>query len=244
MRIVKVIQLRVLPVDSQRILGEVIGPYAEEVHFFCQQIANHNCGRSLYHNALLYVCKRNFLFSQLFLYFLHNLLDLSYFLYRNDHRIHNGDRSKYTRPEQRPQLGLENIRLAQANTDRPVSHRRVFLMIQPEIIRLFIRANVQCPDNHFFARHHLSCLFICLKLFLLGREIVPANIKEFTSEQPDTSGVILQCIPNIADTADISIDFDFSSIQSYVFFPLHLLKDLLLFGFLTSPVPRPAADFL
>ena len=73
---------------------------------------------------------------------------------------------------------------------------------------------------------------------------VPANIKEFTSEQPDTSGAILQCIPNIADTADISIDFDFSSIQSYVFFPLHLLKDLLLFGFLTSPVPRPAADFL
>ena len=32
---------------------------------------------------------------------------------------------------------------------------------------------------------------------------VPANIKELTSEQPDTSGAILQCIPNIADTADI-----------------------------------------
>ncbi|MCI8707897.1 MAG: hypothetical protein HFH44_14530 [Lachnospiraceae bacterium] len=32
--------------------------------------------------------------------------------------------------------------------------------------------------------------------------------------------------------------------DSYVFFPLHLLQDLLLFSFPTNPVPRPTADFL
>ena len=47
----EVIQVRLLPINSQGILGQIIRTDAEEVHFFSQFVTNEcRCGR-FYHNS-------------------------------------------------------------------------------------------------------------------------------------------------------------------------------------------------
>ena len=65
----EVIQVRLLSIDSQGILGQVIGTDAEEIHFFSQLVTNEcRCGR-FYHNSHFHrLIKSNSFMSQLVLH--------------------------------------------------------------------------------------------------------------------------------------------------------------------------------
>ncbi len=58
-RIVEIIQLCVLPVDGQRVLGQIVSADAEEIHFLRQKVADHHRGGRLDHDALLEITVRN-----------------------------------------------------------------------------------------------------------------------------------------------------------------------------------------
>ena len=54
MGIIEFIQLAVLTVHGQRVLCQVVGAYAEEIHFFRQKITDQGGRRGFYHDALLH----------------------------------------------------------------------------------------------------------------------------------------------------------------------------------------------
>jgi len=74
MGIIKLIQLRILPVDCQRVLGQIIGSDTEEIHLFCQFLAHHNRCRSLDHDTLLRIAEFQLLCGQFVLHFFHSLI--------------------------------------------------------------------------------------------------------------------------------------------------------------------------
>ena len=93
-RIVEGIQLLVLTVNCQRVLGQIIGPYAEEIHFFCQLTTHHNGSRCLNHDSQFHILtERDLCLTKLFFDLFDDHLDLLHLFYRNDHREHNGDLS-------------------------------------------------------------------------------------------------------------------------------------------------------
>src|SRR5699024_380260 len=78
-RVIEVIQLLVLPVECQSILAQVLCSHTEEIDVFCEFTADHNGGRSLYHNTDFYIFpERNSGFSQLSLYLFNDFLNPFY----------------------------------------------------------------------------------------------------------------------------------------------------------------------
>ena len=67
MGIIEFIQLAVLAVHGQSVLCQVVGAYAEEIHFFRQFTTDHNRCRCLNHNAEFHIIlKRDSLVFKLF----------------------------------------------------------------------------------------------------------------------------------------------------------------------------------
>ena len=234
-RIVKCIQLRVLTVNCQRILGQVVRSDAEKVHFFRQIPAYHDCRRGFNHNALLRVAKLEILCSQLRLDLLDNLRDRLDLPDTCDHRIHNLEIAIGTCPKQRAKLCLENLRSCQADTDRPAAHRRIFLFFQLKIIALLVRADVQRADNDRFARHRFRYLFIYLELLLLRRKCFFFQIQKFAAEQSDARRIVLNDRRQILAVANVRIQADLLAIQSDCFAPFQCLQQFFLLLFLLLP---------
>ena len=228
-RIVEGIQLLVLTVDCQRVLGQIIGPYAEEIHFFCKLTAHHNGSRCLNHDSQFHILtERDLCLTKLFFDLLDDHLDLLHFFYRNDHREHNGDLSVSRCPVQGTKLGLEDLRSCQADTDCPVSQCRVLFFVKSKVIHLLVCSDIQGTDNDLFACHIFCNLFVYLELLFFSREIFAFQIQELASEKSDPSCIIFKYGAHIGKITDIRIDIDLLSGKGDILFALQFFQKCFL----------------
>ena len=218
------IEFCILTVNSQRILRQIVGSDAEEIYFLRQKIADHHRCRRLDHNSLLNLTHRKFSVLQFPAHFIQNLFASSDLIHRNDHRIHDPDISIGTGSEDRTKLDAEDFFPVQADPDRTVSHCRIVLMIQMEIVRLLVRADVQRTDNDFPARHILNDCPIRLKLFFLCRVIRFSQIQKFAPKQTDPRRIICQSLCSVFNASDIRIQTNVLSVQRHVLFALQFLQ--------------------
>ena len=212
MRIVEVIQFRVLTVKSEGVLGQVVGSDTEEINHLSKLVADDRCCRSLDHDSLFRKFVLDLLLFELCFYFCYDLIDLLYFLCGSDHRIHDGKISINSGTKKCTELCLKDIRLCQADTDRTISQSRVILVSEVEVIYLFVSTDIKGTDDNFLAGHHLYCLFVSLELLFLCREVISSKVKEFASEKTDSAGIILKNITDVTNTSDVRVDVDLVSI--------------------------------
>ncbi|MNC26093.1 hypothetical protein D3C75_742110 [compost metagenome] len=136
------------PVHRQGILDQIIGADAEELDLFRQQIRHHHRCRHFDHNAhRRVVLKRLVLLDQLFFGLLQNFVSLPHLIHRRDHGIHDPDIAVQGCPENRLQLGFEQLPAIQQNADGPVAQRRIILLGQVHEVHAFIPADVQGADH-------------------------------------------------------------------------------------------------
>ena len=168
-RIVKRLQIGILSVKGQGILGQVIGSDAEEIHQLGQFVTDHDCRRSLYHNAFLHILVGDLLCRQLRFHLGRNLPDGLYFFHRNDHRVHYGNIAVHRCPVKGSQLCLKNLRSGQADPDGPIAQSRIFFGRKLQIFRLLVGTDVHSPDDQLSAGQILGSLLVNSKLlFLIG----------------------------------------------------------------------------
>ena len=171
MGIIKRFQLLILTVDRQCILCQVICSDTKEIHFFCKVTTYHDCCRCLDHNTKFNILAEiNSFFPKFLLYFLNNLFDLLYFIYRYDHWEHDCNLTVSRCTIQRTELCLKNLLSCQADTNRTISKCRIFFFIQSEIIYLLVGSYIKRTDNDTFSCHIFRNLFVYLKLLFLSRE--------------------------------------------------------------------------
>ena len=168
MRVIERIQLCILAVDRQRVLCQIVCSNTEEINFFRKITADHDRRRRLDHNTEFHVILiRNSFILQFRFHLCDDLLDPVDLTDGNDHRKHDRNIAIDSCAVERAELRLEDLRPCQADTDRPVSERRVLFFVKPEIVYLLISADVQCSDNDFLPRHVLCNLLINRKLLFL-----------------------------------------------------------------------------
>ena len=85
------IQRRILPVNGQRVLCEVVGADGEEVALFRELIGNQHGRRRLNHDADRILADLHTLLFQLFGALGEQLLALSQFPHRDNHREHDAE---------------------------------------------------------------------------------------------------------------------------------------------------------
>ena len=237
MGIIDIIQLCILTVNSQCILGQIIGSDTEEINLFCKKITDHNSCRSLDHDTLLHVItERDPLFLKLCFYFCYNSLDLLHLSYRDDHRIHDGNISEHACAEKCSQLCLKYFRTVQTDTDRTISHCRVFLMRHIEIIDLLVRSDIQSTNDNFFAGHILSYGLVNLELLFLCRIVFFFQVYEFTSEKSDAFRIIGKYIRNITCTSDVGIKVELTTTLGNSFFTFQLFEHCTLCKFIGTHI--------
>ena len=172
MCIVNVVKLTVLSVNRQCILGQVICSDTEEVYLFCQKITDHHCCRCLDHDTLFNFTILDSFFCQFCLDRLYDLLDLFYFIYRDDHRVHNSYVTICACTEKCAKLCTEDISSVQADTDRTVSHSWVLFMVKVEVIYLLVCTDIQCTHDYFLSCHVLCNRLVCLELCFFIRIVI------------------------------------------------------------------------
>ena len=214
-RIKERVQLRVLPIYGQRILGQVVGADAEKVYLLCQLPAHHDSRRCLDHDALLRIAAFHVLRCQLGLHLFHDFVDSFHLPHAGDHRIHDGQIAVGAGAEQCPQLGLEDLRPRQADTNGPAAHGRILLFFQLKIITLLVGADVQRADDHRLAGHGLHHSLIDLELLFLCGKILFFQVEELTAEQADARRVVLQHRGQILAVADVGVEPDLLAVQGH-----------------------------
>ena len=208
MRIVEIIQPLVLPVDCERVLSQIVGSDAEEIHQLCELLAHHDRCRCLHHDSLLRNRIRDSLVLQLPCHLIHNFPDLLHFLYGNDHGIHDGEIAIFRSAKKRSQLRPENVRLLQADPDCAISHCRIGFLSKLKIICVLVRSDIKSADDHLLTRHGLKHLPVGIELLRLIRKRISADVQELTAEQSDALRIVLNRICHIGHTADVRIDMN------------------------------------
>ena len=235
MRVIERIQLGVLTVNRQSVLGQVIRSHTEEIHFLRQLTADHDRSRCLDHNAELnLISVWDSLTLQLFLHFRDDRFDLVDLIYRNDHREHDGYITIHRRAVQCAKLCLEDLRSCQADTDRTVTKRRVLLFVKSEVIHLLVSTNVKRTDDNLLACHILRYLLVNRELLLLCREICILQIQELTAEQTDSACVILEHCSNIRYISDVRVHIDLLTALCNILLAFELLQKRFLLQILLT----------
>ena len=171
-RVEKPVETHALPVDSQRILRQIVRTDREKVHLTRQLCAHHDGGRCLDHNAELDLVRhRHPLLRKLGPNVAADALDLLHLPDRGDHREHDRDFAVSRRAVQRAQLCAEHLGPGQTDADGTQTHRRIFLFVEIEIVGLLVSADVQRSDDNALAAHALRDRLVCLELLVLGRVV-------------------------------------------------------------------------
>ena len=244
MRIIELVQLRILTVDGQRILGQIVGTDAEEIHLLGQLPADHHRGRCLDHDALLRVTVLQLLLCQLYLHLCHDIGNGVHLPGAGDHGIHDQEIAVGTGTEQRSELCLKNLRPGQTDPDGTTAHGRILLLLQLEVITLLVGADIQGADDHRLAGHGLHHMPIYLELLLLCGEVLLLEIQEFTAEQADARGIVLHHGSEILAVADIRKQLDLLAVQCDGFLPSQRLQQLLLLLLLLLSLTEGLQGFL
>ena len=236
-RIVEIIQLCVLPVDGQRVLGQIVSADAEEIHFLRQKVADHHRGGRLDHDALLEITVRNPGPVHLLLDLLHHGLDAAHLVHGNDHRVHDRQVPVGAGPQDGAKLRFEDLRPGKADADGPKAHGRIVLLAQVEIGHLLVGSDVQRADDDLLSSHGLRYRLVGLKLLVLGGVVALFQIKELAPEQSDAAGVVGQRPRGVADASDVGVELDLPPAQGHIFLALELREELSLLFLLLKLLP-------
>ena len=113
-RLIEIADVRIRTVDRQRILHQVVRAEAEERQMLQQFLRQHRRRGDFDHAADVHlVVEIDMVAFQFGFHFVENAQRLLELLQRADHREHDANFAERARPEDRPQLRLENGRLAQ-----------------------------------------------------------------------------------------------------------------------------------
>ena len=111
------IELRLLTVDSQGVLGQVVRTNTEEVDFVCQFFTHDGSRRRFNHDADFHILIVGNAFGIQFLAdFIQDLFALLYFPDGNNHREHDSNLTECRGTQQGAKLCLEQIDATQADT--------------------------------------------------------------------------------------------------------------------------------
>ena len=201
--IVELIQLGVLTVHRQRVLGQVVGAHGEEGGFLCQLPCQHGGGRGLHHDADRHFTGGDALLLQL-------LADLGaqglgglQLPEGGHHGEHDGQVTVGGCPVDGTELGTEDLLPGQADPQTAQTQRRVLLLLQTHVGHLLVSTDVQRPDHHGAFAHDLGYLLISFVQLILGGQGVPAQIEEFASHEAHAFGIATDGGLGILGTADV-----------------------------------------
>ena len=214
-------------VDHQRVLGQVIGTDGEEVHFLGQAVADESGGRGLHHDADFHVMViGDALLVQLQLHFRQDFLGLPHFPYRGDEGEHDGCFAEGAGAKDGAELGLEDFRALQGNTDGPHAQSRIVFLRQVEGGGFLVGADVQGTDDDSLASHGLDGELVNIKLLFFAGEGVAAHVNEFTAEEADAFGVVLQHSGEVRGGGDVRCHFHLVAVDGFAGEALQLLQEL------------------
>ena len=145
----------VAAVDRQQILDEIVGADAEELAMARQEVDRGRRARNLDHAAHFHLLvKLHLAFPEFLLRFFQNCIGARQLVHAADHRIHHAHPSKRAGPEDGPQLLLEQLRVLQAEADRPEAQKRIGLVVgQPgNALQRFVAAQVERANDHGVGR--------------------------------------------------------------------------------------------
>ena len=207
------IELGLLTVDGQGILGQVVGTDAEEVDFLSQFFTHDGSSRCFDHDADFHIfIVGNAFFIQFLTDFVKDFFAPLYFPDGNDHREHDGDLTISRSAQESAELRLEEVDAGQADADSTHAHGRVFFRVELEVVDFLVGADIQGTDDDGLALQGFSRLFIGFELLVFRRIIAAFEIQEFAAEEADAFGIVGQNLRQIARVADIGIEVDFLAI--------------------------------
>ena len=162
--------LPVAAVNSKSVLGEVVGPDAEERDFGAQLRDDEGHAGHFYHNADLNVAEPNAGCVQFGPCFREKRFGGAHFFDTGDHWEHQLNVAKQGGPEYRPQLRLQQIGKLGVEADGAVTEERILLTRKVEVRDRLVAAYVQRADDNRLVPGgaHDICVGAVL-LFLIGR---------------------------------------------------------------------------
>ena len=218
------LQLCVLTIQRTGVLGQIVSADGEEVALLRQLVRDEDGGRRLDHGAhfhllveLLALC------TQLGAALVQHGLGVLQLPQAGDHGEHDAHVAVGRSPQQRTQLGLEEVLPGQADADGAVAQCGVVLVVQLHVIHGLVCADVAGADDHLAGRKALQHLLIGLELVVLRREVLAVEVDELGAEEADAAGVVLLHRPHIAHAADVGKDVDGPAVKGGVGLALQLL---------------------
>ena len=188
-RIVELVQLGVLTVHSQGVLGQVVGADREESGFLGQLVGQNGSGRGFHHDADGHFPSFDTLIFQLLLQDGTQRFGSLQFPYGSNHGEHNLQIAVDRSTENSAQLGTEDFFPGQAEAKTAQAQSGILFLLKTQVGNLLVSADVQGTDNHGTVAHDLSNLLVSFEQLILRGQGVPAQIQEFASHQADTFAV-------------------------------------------------------
>jgi len=131
-------QGRMTTVDRQRVLGQVVGADAKEIHLFGQHRRQQGGGRHFDHDPQLQVGNRDFQ-TQAF----GHVAGLTPLFDAADHREHDPQRTVVRRTQQGAQLRFHDLRTLQGQANPAHAEERVFFLGDRPIRQRFVAADIE-----------------------------------------------------------------------------------------------------
>ncbi len=195
-----------LPVNSKRVLCQVICADGEEIDFTRQLVGNHYRRGCFHHNPKRNPSGiRNFFACKLLADFGADTLDFLHFPNTGNHWEHNGKVSKCRSTVKCTQLSLKDFRPRKADADSAHSKGRVLFRCKAKVACLLVGANIQGADDDRLPFHSLKHSLISCKLLVFRWKIFFSEIKEFAAEKANPAGIAVEDGREITGICDVCI---------------------------------------
>ncbi|MCY1431356.1 hypothetical protein D9M71_473220 [compost metagenome] len=195
-------QGRMAAVDGQRVLGQVVGADAEEVHLARQHRGEQRGGRHLDHDADLQVA----IDAQFVLQAQGHVARLPPLFELADHREHDPQRPPIGGGKQRAQLGLHDLRALQGQAHAAHAEEGVFLRRDRPVRQRLVAADVEGAHHQRAAAEGIQHMAVGRFLGRVVRRLGGFHEDEFAAQQADALGAQLHSLRSAGGVAEIGDD--------------------------------------
>ena len=115
-------------------------------------------------------------------------------------------------------MRTEYLGATNTNSDATQAERGIFFFIQMEVIRLFIRTDIQSADDNTPTLQTFYNLTIGIKKFILSRKIIAAQIEELASHQANTFGIPFEGMLHVGRVTNVCKQLNLTALLRYAFF--------------------------
>ena len=201
---------RVHTVHRGGVLTEIVGADAGKVHFPDRHVRDQRDGGNLDHDAGFDRPEGLALGLQLLLRLPQRGFCPADIVHAAHHWKHDPQIPRHGGPQRGPQLGLKNLRVGEAQAQRPVSQEGVLFLRQLQAVQLLIPADIQGPQGHRPPFKGLQHPGVNLHLLVLPGQGIPAHVEEFRAEQTHAVGETggLQLLRGGGADVELHIDAD------------------------------------